>query len=392
MSYTFQCCSCKHVLAKVEGNSCSLLGNATIVTNFPPSNWNSQWLKCSNCNQFAVIDSGSAHDKKMAEMKRQQQLVAQRQQQEYERKRKEQQQKHNMQVKQTLMNSKNELVSDRQRVISSELYQVQTHISNINNQIVTEEKAIYKFSVERSDKSNRIIVLIGNTGDGKSTLANRLCCDVSVLANNGPFETSNANQSCTLKMQKYNKNKLCVIDCPGWNDGNGNDNAHTNNLCAFLRGSGGINAFIVVRNATNCRFDANFQRKLQGLGYVFGDAFWKNLIIVLTHVDKGMREMQFANGNKTKQMKEDVSKLCNGLNKNVAVIPIGLDNYSGKLKMIMNNVSYNRFMCDNIRSPIDDLKAKKNTLINKQTGIQHRINVIKNNINNVDRQINALNV
>eukprot|EP00483_Globobulimina_turgida_P000019 UN00019 len=141
-----------------------------------------------------------------------------------------------------------------------------------------------------------------------------------------------------------------------------------------MRGSKGINAFIVVRNATNCRFDANFKDKLRYLGYVFGDVFWTHLIVVLTHVDKGIVATQFANSNKTKEMQDDVSKLCNGLNKTVAVIPIGLDNYNGKLKMIVDAIPQNRFICTHIKSPIDDLRSKRSVLMQKQSTIQQRIN------------------
>eukprot|EP00483_Globobulimina_turgida_P002319 UN02321 len=105
-----------------------------------------------------------------------------------------------------------------------------------------------------------------------------------------------------------------------------------------------------------------------------------------------MPEIQFANSNKTKEMQDDVSKLCNGLNKTVAVIPIGLDNYNGKLKMIADAILYDRFICNNIKSPIDDLRAQKNGFINKQNGIQNRINAINNTINDINRQINALPV
>eukprot|EP00483_Globobulimina_turgida_P000282 UN00282 len=124
-----------------------------------------------------------------------------------------------MQVRQTLTSRKNQKMADRQRITSYELYPTQTQISNVSRQIMKEEKEIYKFSVESNDQSHRIVVLIGNTGDGKSTLGNRLSGDISLLANNGPFETSNGNQECTTQMKKYNKNKLCVVDCPGWNDG-----------------------------------------------------------------------------------------------------------------------------------------------------------------------------
>eukprot|EP00488_Nonionellina_sp_1-RS-2012_P004375 TRINITY_DN9827_c0_g1_i1.p1 TRINITY_DN9827_c0_g1~~TRINITY_DN9827_c0_g1_i1.p1 ORF type:complete len:226 (-),score=82.74 TRINITY_DN9827_c0_g1_i1:169-846(-) len=224
-----------------------------------------------------------------------------------------------------------------------------------------------------------MIVLMGMTGDGKSTFGNRLCDDTSMMANTtGPYTTSDDNNSCTQVLQKWVYDKLSVIDCPGWGDTHDKDRTHTNNLCGYLRGCGGINAFVVIRNGANCRFDAYFQQQLKYFESVFGDEFWKHLIVVLTRIDKGMAEFQFKEGNKAQQMKDDVSRLCNGVNTDVAVIPIGLDNYTDTLPLFMNAIPEHRFVCDNIESPIDELRSNKDALIEQRNTINGRIESITN--------------
>eukprot|EP00483_Globobulimina_turgida_P000466 UN00466 len=214
------------------------------------------------------------------------------------------------------------------------------------------------------------------TGDGKSTFGNRLCGDTSMMANEtGPYKTSNDSKSCTQILQKCTctDEKLSVIDCPGWGDTEDKDRTHTNNLCEYLRGCGGVNAFVVIRSGSNCRFDAYFQKQLKYLESVFDSGFWSHLVVVLTRIDKGIAEFQFKAANKTRQMKDDVSALCNGVNEDVAVIPIGLDNYTEKLLQFIDCIPQNRFMCDNIRSPIDGLKSNKNALVDQAKRIQQRI-------------------
>eukprot|EP01083_Nonionella_stella_P235505 828063_1 len=57
----------------------------------------------------------------------------------------------------------------------------------VDKQIMKEEKEIYNFAEERNDKFTKIIILMGNTGDGKSTFGNRLMGDTSEEADQGVF-------------------------------------------------------------------------------------------------------------------------------------------------------------------------------------------------------------
>ena len=163
-------------------------------------------------------------------------------------------------------------------------------------------------------------------------------------------------------------------------------------LCKFLKGCGGVNGFVLVRNAQEIRFDADFREKLLHLRYIFGDndEFWKYLVVVLTHVDQGVAERKFKKGDKAKEMQQQIAKLCQNRNMMVPVIPIGLDNYEDKLKSIKDVISRKRFVSDTIKSPIDDLRKDKQELMAKQHEIQQRIDNIQQEIVNIDHQITKI--
>lgn len=106
----------------------------------------------------------------------------------------------------------------------------ETHgqLVKLQQQVDEEEASINSdFSEERENSSTKIIILLGITGDGKSTFGNRLVGDASKMGNEGPFKTSAKCSSCTQHLFKYqtttNGHKISVVDTPGWNDSDGND-------------------------------------------------------------------------------------------------------------------------------------------------------------------------
>jgi len=342
------------------------------------------------------------YQQQLEQQRREQQQREQREREEHARQLREQQQReqqqreaHERQLRQNQISSlnalKNEKLVQKRAILDSQLSPLRAEICDMKQQIVSEEKEIQKFEAERNDVTHKMLLLIGKTKAGKSTFGNRLMDDVSMLADAGDYKTSGDSKSCTKVLQKSVHNKLSIIDCPGWADTDGQDRTHTNNLCQFLRGCGGINAIVVVRNGTDCGFDAHFQSQLKELESVFGVGFWRHLILVLTHIDKGMAEYQFNKDNKAQQMKQDVSAFCNGVNENVAVIPIGLDNYEEKLAQFKDAIPTTRYQCDSIKSPIDDLKAQLQGLLARENEVNQRVVAIDGEIRNIDTQISNLN-
>ena len=112
-------------------------------------------------------------------------------------------------------------------ISNTELSKIKQELVDIGAQIEEEEKLLVHFPEEYNDRSRKIVVLIGNTGDGKSTVGNRLCGDESEMAEEGPFETSDQSQSCTQTLSKERTQigdmQLTVVDAPGWNDSEGKD-------------------------------------------------------------------------------------------------------------------------------------------------------------------------
>eukprot|EP01083_Nonionella_stella_P086478 240299_1 len=61
-SYSFNCVSCKQIRATLQGDNLTIVGNCS-VGHYPPANWDSKWLKCSDCNQYAMMDCAPNNEK-----------------------------------------------------------------------------------------------------------------------------------------------------------------------------------------------------------------------------------------------------------------------------------------------------------------------------------------
>ena len=167
---------------------------------------------------------------------------------------------------------------------------------------------------------------------------------------------------------------------------------HANNLCQYMYGSGGINNFLLIRNAANYRFDYNFKMMLERYSTMFGSAFWKHLIVILTRVESGFAENQFNRGNKAEDMKNHIYETF-GLNAedcDIGVIPIGLDNYTPALENIVGALSGERFECDQIKSPLKELKEKKAGVVQEEGKIQKKVDNLNKQIQEIQKKSDAL--
>lgn len=142
------------------------------------------------------------------------------------------------------------------------------------------------------DESIVRVVLFSPTGHGKSTLANRICGDISEDANE-ILKTSDLAEPCTAtishRVVKWGHRRICVVDTPGWDESPDADRKHANNLVSYLRGAMFVHGIAIVKNQST-RFSASDVQMLQRLEAIIGDDLWQHIVLVMTHVEgKGGR-------------------------------------------------------------------------------------------------------
>eukprot|EP01084_Bolivina_argentea_P109218 195194_1 len=265
-------------------------------------------------------------------------------------------------------------ITEKFQAKSDECDNLNAQISAINSTIESEEKKVQHFKYPE-EESNKVVIIIGNTGDGKSTFCNRLSGDQSKFGDKGPFQTSGLSDACTTtisyKKVSIDNNDICFVDTPGFNDGSGNDRYHANNICKYLKGCGGINSFVLIRNSTNCRFDGPFQALLKQYADIFGaECFFSHLIVIATRVD--CNNEQFIKYKQAESLQKNIMALAqqkyniNNLNMSaIKVIPIGLENYKISICEFANNIPTVKFECDAIKSPLATLRNNKQDLSNR---------------------------
>ena len=139
--------------------------------------------------------------------------------------------------------------------------------------------------IKAKEKALKIIVLLGESGAGKSSLGN---CLLALDSATG-FKESNKTESCTKKTSELsgfwvtNGNECGIIDTPGLNDSDNDDTEHIRGIVEFLRDRGLVNNFLIVRNGHHPRMNHSFKSMLSTFELTFGEDFWHHVIIVVSH-------------------------------------------------------------------------------------------------------------
>ena len=138
--------------------------------------------------------------------------------------------------------------------------------------------------VEQCLENVKRIVLLGSTGDGKSSLANALLG----LKSNEVFKESSMTESCTVTTTEQNgawlgTGSLCtIIDTPGMNDSQGRDLDQVDHILETLKKDRWVNTFLVVRKGDNLRMDGPFKSMLKMFEMIFGVSFWRHIVMSIS--------------------------------------------------------------------------------------------------------------
>ena len=125
------------------------------------------------------------------------------------------------------------------------------------------------------------ILLIGETGTGKSSLGN-------FILGEDYFVVSNEPNSCTNKIvgrkSKLDEN-IFVIDTPGYNDTKGSDRKNFEDVLEYFCKGKKLEFVLLTLNFQSPRFPFSCQNFIKFLCNVFPKNFCKHIGIVFTHYD-----------------------------------------------------------------------------------------------------------
>eukprot|EP00485_Elphidium_margaritaceum_P001354 CAMPEP_0202701190 /NCGR_PEP_ID=MMETSP1385-20130828/14293_1 /ASSEMBLY_ACC=CAM_ASM_000861 /TAXON_ID=933848 /ORGANISM="Elphidium margaritaceum" /LENGTH=340 /DNA_ID=CAMNT_0049358549 /DNA_START=53 /DNA_END=1071 /DNA_ORIENTATION=- len=302
-------------------------------------------------------------------------------------------------AKSRLVHSSNRL-QDELNHLQRECKEIEQERSELDSKIQDEEKAMSTFRHVRNDETVKFLVAIGSSGDGKSTVLNRLEGDLSKWGDNGSFESGDSDQSVTTKL--FHKEctirsvSSVLVDTPGYNDTKKRDNLHFNNLATYLYGCGGVDAFLLVVNGTKIRFDRNLQDMLQCYDRFFGAMFWNHLIIVLVRIE-GVEKEKYDNTNRGEKLKQNLNETF-GLDDtcNVPIIPIGYDaDFTAFCGQVMDAAieiaNHNsKLSCGAIKSPIKKHRTKRRALMNRISQLNDKIRDRQGRYQEVSNQIRII--
>ena len=150
-----------------------------------------------------------------------------------------------------------------------------------------------------ANNSEFSVLLLGQTGTGKSTLGN-------FLIGEEIFEESDEPDSCTMKTNYKNSKlnpEMNVIDTPGIQDSNNNDNSNYEEMVKVIKGIKNIHLILIIFNFLSPRLTASIQYMIKFLSNVFPN-LPDHLGIVFTNYDHEY-QLQFSNGKDPRDIKRN---------------------------------------------------------------------------------------
>ena len=164
-----------------------------------------------------------------------------------------------------------------------------TKLKGINTGIFKREDVVIVDSLKNSQNVFKTLLLIGKTGSGKSSLCNRLS---GHEAKSDIFPQSSGAAPCTrettfgiVKLGGKSEHYVSLIDTVGFDDpSNDTDVLTIAELVTKLRnGCDFIDTFGITINSQHRRVEGSLVAMLRVFEGMFGENFWKQAVLLLTH-------------------------------------------------------------------------------------------------------------
>eukprot|EP00347_Sterkiella_histriomuscorum_P016428 403353215 len=150
------------------------------------------------------------------------------------------------------------------------------------------------------------VSLFGVTGQGKSTTANTL------IGESGYFKVSASIESETTQCKGVVRNwygdekqtQLLVLDTPGIGDSMSRDTNHITNMVQRLKCVGYVNTFLIALSSQEPRFNELLKQSFMIFQEMFGDEFFKNVLLCFTRFAHDKRSLRQRTGKNQKQLSD----------------------------------------------------------------------------------------
>lgn len=129
----------------------------------------------------------------------------------------------------------------------------------------------------------KVIVLVGSTGNGKSTLGSFLH-DPIEYEKNPVFLRAKSVHPQTSKIQAETKDGFTIVDTPGLNENCKGDLEHTVEILDYFKSLQNVSAIVFCFNLANNRIDTEFYKTVEFYSELFRICMKQNVLIVLTGV------------------------------------------------------------------------------------------------------------
>jgi len=177
---------------------------------------------------------------------------------------------------------------------------------------------------------SRRVLMIGESGVGKSTLGNRLlgnqngrCSSLHDKKGDAvlKFGVGHTVKSETSSTSWITGNYLgiegkciTIVDTPGVGDNLGRDCTHAMNTAAFVKNLNSIHAFVLVIKGTRTRVGQDLKTHIHRFLEMFGQGFWKKVLIEVTFWSHDQKSAYLRKKNRL----VDEAKMAQKLNKVMA--------------------------------------------------------------------------